>query len=94
MKNPFIFEAEPFELDSEFDEYEEELDFYSEFDSEFGEFDTELADSEWEEERGRRFPVRRTGFRRMPGRAVHDHLGVPLDLPDDGPNHPNTRDPP
>ncbi len=67
MKNPFIFEAEPFELDSEFDEYEEELDFYSEFDSEFGEFDTELADSEWEEERGRRFPVRRTGFRRMPG---------------------------
>ncbi len=70
MKNPFNFETEPFEFESEFDEdeYEGELNSYSELDSESGEFDTELAESEWEEERGRQFPARRTGFRRMPGR--------------------------
>lgn len=67
MSNEFIFEAEPFEADSEFDEYEDEqFDAYSEFDGEWEEFDTELADSEREEERGRRFPVRRTSFRPRP----------------------------
>jgi hypothetical protein len=48
-------------------EYEEEQpDADSEFDGEWDEFDTELADSEWEEERGRRMPIRRTSFRPRP----------------------------
>jgi D-alanyl-D-alanine carboxypeptidase/Putative peptidoglycan binding domain len=77
MKNPFSFEEESFEFESEFDEYEEELDSHSEFAGEIGEFDTESADQEWEEERGRRFPIRRTRFRRMPRRRPMLSRGRP-----------------